>query len=343
MRNYDDNSKIDELDTKLIELKLPIDFNETIFNNIKPNELKQILILGYEMFKLAQSTTHSNESIITEMANKWNIKYNSSCEKYENEIELIKQRYDRECKKLENDLCKVNNRNELLQEELLGIKTSGEKMHNENYSDVSQKLDEILKVFCSKSNHDKGRIGENFLFNYLSTNFADSSIIDKHSETNCGDIWLTFSDGITILIESKNKMQNKLLDINKFIKDTRINNVNGGLYVCLQNKPIPNHNDLSIAFVDDKPIGYITDVFNAPIKICVMIKALKILCKEKNENDHSKIQNVLNNQKSIIKQVTQLKTMSTRQLKTVESFKKTIMELEKLVKESIIFLEKTTK
>ena len=69
-----------------------------------------------------------------------------------------------------------------------------------------QKLHDTINLLLGIKNNSskKGELAENFLENYFKNNYIDIVYENKAQLSHCGDAWLLLSNGVIIMIESKN-------------------------------------------------------------------------------------------------------------------------------------------
>jgi len=287
-------------------------------------EKLSLLTSKYEGFE-SQREEYKQE--VTEREKQYEIKFNSLINKHQEQLMITRKEHIKE----------IEGYHKLLMNNEQNDKVEIKKLLIDNRSELLKKMDKIMSSICPITNHDKGRIGEDFLMAYYEKSFSDSAIIDKHSEPNSGDIWVNFSDNTTLLVEAKNKKKNEASDIKKFVNDVINNNVDCGLYVCLQNSSIPNYSDLSFTYLGNKPIGFINNTFNQPIKIKLMSKILKLLCNKSKDssNERIKLENVLNTNKQLIRKISTLKGNMTRQTKNIQKSVEIIKDLDTVLKQTI--------
>ena len=95
---------------------------------------------------------------------------------------------------------------------------------------------EALSQFIGKYKgaKDKGKIGEDFVYNTLVDNFKDDSFEDVSEQANYSDIKAQSDEMVDILIEVKNYMNPvPSLEVQKFWKDLEVQDINIGCFISL--------------------------------------------------------------------------------------------------------------
>lgn len=149
-----------------------------------------------------------------------------------------------------------------------------ETMENDNMAIAQiQKVNDMINLLLGIKNNSskKGELAENFLENYLKNNYIDINYENKTQIPHCGDIWLILSNGIIIMIESKNYTNSVPSDeLDKMIYDMKFNKIKYGMFISWQS----NLNNF-------KPIDFYTFKYNNETYIifiiCNLIENIKLL------------------------------------------------------------------
>ena len=117
----------------------------------------------------------------------------------------------------------------------------------------------------------KGELAENFLENYFKNNYIDIVYENKAQLPHSGDAWLLLSNGVIIMIESKNYTSSVPLDeLKKMEYDMKFNKIKFGMFISWQS----NLNNY-------KPIDFYTFTYNNETYIifivCNLIQNIKLL------------------------------------------------------------------
>lgn len=146
-----------------------------------------------------------------------------------------------------------------------------------------------------------GQIGEETVYNYISTHFTEGILANTSKQGGQGDLHYTYKD-MDVLIEVKNKDRITSDDIIKFIRDVKENtNIVGGVFVSIkQDVNIPCHSAYDIEWLDDKkPIIYVNQFENLPEMLYVAIKSIifyldatQVISNEQSDEASSELQNL---------------------------------------------------
>ena len=136
-----------------------------------------------------------------------------------------------------------------------------------------QKLHDTINLLLGIKNNSskKGELAENFLENYFKNNYIDIVYENKAQLPHSGDAWLLLSNGVIIMIESKNYTSSVPIDeLKKMEYDMKFNKIKFGMFISWQS----NLNNY-------KPIDFYTITFNNETYIifivCNLIQNIKLL------------------------------------------------------------------
>ena len=157
-----------------------------------------------------------------------------------------------------------------------------DKNINHNLSPVITKINDINTNFFKffnkfdSGNVEKGNFGEKFIEQYLYDKFSSCSITDTHKSTSYGDMLFKF-DKLNTMVESKNVINLKKDDINKFYKDVKIrtdnSEINSALFISLNECNLSDNRYFTFEIKNKIPIIFISNVFKNPelIRISIII------------------------------------------------------------------------
>lgn len=157
------------------------------------------------------------------------------------------------------------------------IKSSGT-----NHENLINKIDSLFGSGNSIDNVEKGNFGEDYVTNYITTEYPDSELDDVSGETAHGDcIWKLNAHSFSCLVEVKNVAHSRNLDVNKFIRDVDINTSNGlvncGLFVSLKTDNIPNKGKFKCELLNGFPILYVSGIWKNPVLLSFALRTIQCL------------------------------------------------------------------
>jgi len=145
---------------------------------------------------------------------------------------------------------------ESLKHELIKI---NEKIEDKNVEDKLDNFSNVVSdlIGINFNSSKKGRFGEDFVLNYISTKFPDHTLKTTRSISHCGDGILTTPNGNKIMIEVKNYSINiDDTELEKLIYDMKFNKINYSIFISLKTAfvgkrrfDIKNYGDKTIVFV----------------------------------------------------------------------------------------------
>lgn len=312
--------------------------NEWLLKEAKPSEITEILKIGCTGY------TETRNVVINEhLKNAESQKYNLINEKHKEELNELEEKIKKMRKEYEEkiDVLIQKHKQEIdiyysgLMDENRELKNNIHErediLRKEYYEKEKELRKDLLKfkdIYSFSDNSRKGDIGEKNISIRLQKLFPDAEVRDIHKTDNSGDIWIKFpKDNCVILVESKLKNVIKTVDdIEKFKKDIIQNtyNIDCGLFVSLLPASIPNLGDLYISTINDKYVGYITDVLNEPIKLQLMIKVLRYLNKTSSKE-------ITSNKNELLEQINNFLDKAFSYRNVIQNLKKNNDELTKII------------
>ncbi len=265
---------------------------EWLKNEAKPSEVTEVLklgticvseTLGIVREEFLRSGVDEKFKIIEEKGKK---DLEETIEKYEHKIEIATRKHEEE---IEIHYGNLVQENKDLREKIYEREDKLRKEYEDKEREFRQDLLKFKDIYTFSDNNRKGDLGEKNISIRLQKMYTASEVKDIHTTSDSGDIWIRFpEDNCVILVESKLKKDIKTdKDLDKF-KDDMIDNkynVDCGLFVSLLPASIPNLGDMHISMINDKYVGYITDVFNEPTKLPLMIRVLRHLRNSNKKNE----------------------------------------------------------
>ncbi len=296
--------------------------NKWLLEKARPSEISEVLKIGCSGYLTTRDVVVEEHLKKAEKN-----KYQVIEEKYKNEIEEMKTNYEEEREKIlkkhkhEIDIYYggLLEENERLKKLMNDREDKLRKEYDEKEKEVRQDLLKLKDIYSFSENSKKGELGEKNISIRLQKLYPNCEVEDLHKTDDSGDIWIKFpEDNCVILVESKLKKDIKTNDdLEKFKKDIILNthNVDCGLFVSLLPASIPNLGDMHISIIDHKFVGYITDVFNEPAKLPLMIKVLRYLNK-------SSINNNLSNNDDLLKYINKFIDKTSSYTNMINNLKK---------------------
>ena len=147
-------------------------------------------------------------------------------------------------------------------------------LNNTSSTQLQNNLTELLKKMENSSS--KGKISENILYNVILGLFPTGNIDHVGATKETGDIILSRKDKPIILLENKNYERNVIQDeINKFYRDTELQNANGIL--LSQKTGIVNKNNYEIEIRNNNILVFMHNVEYDADKIKVAVDIIDYL------------------------------------------------------------------
>lgn len=207
-----------------------------------------------ELEKNTQLKSYFENKNLTEFINN-NIQLNNILDNLKSDIDPLIQKLDKLENYTENETIK-----QLLDIIKLQVKTPNNFKELDSHpliNNINTNL-QLLQQNFSGSSAKKGAVAENILFNNLTQLFSDSEIIDTSNIPNSGDIQIKKENKPIILIDSKNFKNNVgKVDLDKFYKDTELNNCSGIL--CNSNSGIANRKHFEIDIKNNNVFVFISN------------------------------------------------------------------------------------
>ena len=283
------------------------ELNEILKNNdVISNEY--ILNAGTMMLKIKKENKHFNYDVLNLV----------------NHYQTIIEQLNNKIKNLEIDIRNLNIKDEdkivmnhidKKYDDMLNKLSSNlydyDKNINHNLNPMLSKINDIDQNFSKffnkfdSGNVEKGNFGEKFINNYLNDKFSTCTITDTHKSTSFGDMLFKY-DKLNTMIESKNVLNLKKDDFNKFYKDIEIrtqnNEINSALFISLNECSISDSCRFFLFEIKNKiPIIFISNVFKNPEIIRISIIILNYISKfMSNFNNNLSIHNIINDLESSI-------------------------------------------
>ncbi len=206
-----------------------------------------------------------------------------------------------------------------------------DKNINHNLSPVITKINDINTNFFKffnkfdSGNVEKGNFGEKFIEQYLYDKFSSCNITDTHKNTSYGDMLFKF-DKLNTMVESKNVINLKKDDINKFYKDVKIrtdnSEINSALFISLNECNLSDNRYFTFEIKNKIPIIFISNVFKNPELIRISIIILNYINKFiSNFSNNIFINNIVNDLESSIHLI-------NKQFEYIENDKKLITKFQ---------------
>ncbi|AOM63336.1 hypothetical protein [Heterosigma akashiwo virus 01] len=144
------------------------------------------------------------------------------------------------------------------------------KMDNDQAKQLTS-INETVMSFKS-SNIAKGDFGEFRVREFLEDHFPEMEITDTSASAQCGDIHLSY-DNMKFIVEVKTKQKTTKTDIDKFERDIHDNSDFDGYIMLASSANIPTKGCYELYFYNDKPVLYISKIFDQPyiIKLGITI------------------------------------------------------------------------
>jgi hypothetical protein len=214
-----------------------------------------------------------------------------------------------------------NNNKILLQKDEMERRLSDQrKIYEEKLEKMREKIENM--VVLTSNSTKKGQEGEDWTFNQLLRLFPRAQIEDTHAVKHRGDFII--KDKYTGMVDSKKFKGNVgKRDIDKFKSDMEANSDFQYGILCATDYGIAAKQDLSLEFVNGKPIVYIHKACENPQKILIGCNLCKLILKNMDCFDVTKEENQL-----IIKEKTKsLVKIKKKMIKKVNDFRDGMIEL----------------
>ncbi len=333
-----------------IQLEADMKFkNEWLITKANPSEVSQVLTIGSRVFLETQEimmeahlkdTEEEKYGLIEEKNNK---ELKELKENYENKIETMIKKHIQE---IEIHYSGLLDENKNLKDKIYEREDKLRKEYDEKERELRKDLIKFKDIYTFSDNSKKGDVGEKNISIRLQKLYPNSEVKDIHKVDDSGDLWIKYAeDNCTILVESKMKKEiKKGDDLEKFKKDIieNTNNVDCGIFVSLLPASIPKLGDMHLTIINDKYVGYITDVFNEPSKLPLMIKVLRHLNKMSKNNNLSSTSEILKEANKFLDKtltytnlIEDLKKSNENMLNLLNNNSKNIIEFESKVKKDI--------
>ncbi len=247
-------------------------------------------------------------------------------------IEKGRAQRESEVSYLKNELKEKDEKLRLL------IEKQNEKSIEELNNRVSSILSELqsFNTYVGVSTAQKGSVGEQIVYNYLTQNFSQYNVLDtSKNNASMSDLYMSSNDGkYNILVEVKNVNALSSNDKSKFINDIEISGkngkINGAILYSMNNANI-NSRYFNIAYHFGIPTLYISNVKNnvEMIKYGIfVIEELIMRNKFYHENNEN---NELND--DFIKMIDSMNKYLGYEVEMLEKDRKMIINLENQYKE----------
>ncbi len=280
--------------------------------------------------------------------------YNRKIENYESKIKEYEQNIKKE-KSLESEQIsefiekgraqresEVSYLKNELKEKDEKLRLLIEKQNEKNMEELNNRVSSILSelqsfnTYVGVSTAQKGSVGEQIVYNYLTQNFSQYNVLDtSKNNASMSDLYMSSNDGkFNILVEVKNVNALSSTDKSKFINDIEISGkngkINGAILYSMNNANI-NSRYFNIAYHYGIPTLYISNVKNnvEMIKYGIFVmEELIIRNKFYQENNQN---NELNN--DFIKMIDSMNKYLGIEVEMLEKDRKMIINLENQYKE----------
>ncbi len=218
------------------------------------------------------------------------------------------------------------------------IQKRNEKDLEELNNRVASILGELqsFNTYVGVSTAQKGSVGENIVYNYLSQNFSQYNVIDtSKNNASMSDLFMSSYDGkYNILVEVKNVNALSSNDKSKFINDIEISGkngkINGAILYSMSNANI-NSRPFNIAYHYGIPTLYISNVKNnmEMIKYGIFVME-ELVLRNKFYNENSE-KSELND--DFVKMIDSMNKYLNYEVEMLEKDRKMIISLENQYKE----------
>lgn len=218
------------------------------------------------------------------------------------------------------------------------IQKRNEKDLEELNNRVASILGELqsFNTYVGVSTAQKGSVGENIVFNYLSQNFSQYNVIDtSKNNASMSDLFMSSYDGkYNILVEVKNVNALSSNDKSKFINDIEISGkngkINGAILYSMNNANI-NSKPFNISYHYGIPTLYISNVKNnmEMIKYGIFVME-ELVLRNKFYNENSE-KSELND--DFVKMIDSMNKYLNYEVEMLEKDRKMIISLENQYKE----------
>lgn len=217
-----------------------------------------------------------------------------------------------------------------------------QKRNEKDLEELNNRIASILgelqsfNTYVGVSTAQKGSVGENIIYNYLSQYFSQYNVIDtSKNNASMSDLFMTSNDGkFNILVEVKNVNILSSIDKSKFINDIEISGKNGkinGAILYSMNGANINSRPFNIAYHYGIPTLYISNVKNnmEMIKYGIFVME-ELVLRNKFYNENSE-KTELNN--DFIKMIDSMNKYLNYEVEMLEKDRKMIITSENQYKE----------
>ncbi len=304
-----------------------------VYNNIEKLALLQSQKEKFESLEKEYNSKIENyESKIKEFEANLKKEKSFETEQINSFIEKGRAQRESEINYLKNELKEKDDKlRELIQKR-------NEKDLEELNNRVSSILGELqsFNTYVGVSTAQKGSVGENIVFNYLSQNFSQYNVIDtSKNNASMSDLFMSSYDGkYNILVEVKNVNALSSNDKSKFINDIEISGkngkINGAILYSMNNVNI-NSRPFNILYHYGIPTLYISNVKNnmEMIKYGIFVME-ELVLRNKFYNENSE-KSELND--DFIKMIDSMNKYLNYEVEMLEKDRKMIITLENQYKE----------
>ena len=325
------------------EITLPSNFEEhserilqygiDVYNNIEKLALLQSQKEKFENLEKEYNRKIENYELkIKEFETNLKKEKSFETEQINNFIEKGRIQRESEINYLKNELKEKDDKlRELIQKR-------NEKDLEELNNRVASILGELqsFNTYVGVSTAQKGSVGENIVFNYLSQNFSQYNVIDtSKNNASMSDLFMSSYDGkYNILVEVKNVNALSSNDKSKFINDIEISGkngkINGAILYSMNNTNI-NSRPFNISYHYGIPTLYISNVKNnmEMIKYGIFVME-ELVLRNKFYNENSE-KSELND--DFIKMIDSMNKYLNYEVEMLEKDRKMIIMLENQYKE----------
>lgn len=204
--------------------------------------------------------------------------------------------------------------------------------------------DGFTKGQSAKETADTGRIGERMITDLVKEYFPAAVVeeLGKAHKPHCTDVRVMFPDGVSLLIEVKNRKDYNAWrkdDLSKFNRDIgEVDAVSGALYVSV--KDTKRKNPVNFGVVGNIPVAYVDAVENNPIYIKIAVQALHDMASRGAEPDITKMKNLVGKVKllvqgKLVQKISEIRKHAVATLNHVKNLEESIYpELDQLLMSS---------
>ena len=248
--------------------------------NLDPSTLREIIKLGYQIYKNGLSDNTKYESFIQEQIliglSEKTLEYSESLKKKDIYIESLLENID---DKISAAIYKKDIEISALNSSLMTYKNLF--YEKDAICSVLKEREEEIKTL-KNTNHVKCFLGENLVQTQLANWYPADAIEHTGKTAHEGDIHWTYDKKI-ILIECKYKKQIQKIDVDKFYADMKKTKYAGGIFISIVTPNIPTKGDSCIELLDNMPIMFLgfsseEDFINRAHVLFDIFKKLVVIC-----------------------------------------------------------------